>query len=68
MRLDQRQNLGPRDHLIHLAQKAFPARHLALLLPGGRREGRLLHRYPLMKATAHCTQYPSLMTTCAELP
>jgi hypothetical protein len=64
----------PRSTRLLYAEKAWrlyaeKMTHLALLIPGGRCKGRLLHRSPrALTATAHCTQYPSVMTTCAELP
>jgi hypothetical protein len=66
--LDQRQQSGPRNHGVHLGQKALAPRDLALLLPGNRGKRRLLHRSIRSTAAAHCTQYRLFRGTCAELP
>jgi hypothetical protein len=65
MRLDQTAQRLPGNDCVHLGKKTLAARHLALVLPGQRLEGRLLHR---PTATATCTQYRSSRNTCAEVP
>ena len=42
VRLDQREQLRPRDHGVHLGQEPLPPRHLALLAPRDARERPLL--------------------------
>ena len=68
VRPDQREQLRPGNHGVHLGKEALPPRHLALLAPRDAGERPLLTHPPPPDAIARRAPLLPCRATCAELP